>query len=183
MEELSIVFGDVLYLTRIDDQGVPTILASGRPAESPDSAYREAAPGIGQNAFTCQRCHAAVASLLTGGKAWQVCRCMVVQHHCYPDSQVYQNSETWEAFRQIYERESLDPAPVDSLYFDPFSGKPRVSKKSRDFLTRKLGFHQPIEISQGGYLTKTAGGSIFIDPKTKTISTNLDKTLRGWKIS
>jgi hypothetical protein len=165
MERLSIVSKDVLYITEVGETGAPTIIVTGRPAEIPKAIYREAASGIGPNTFTCQRCHAAVASLLISGKGWQTCRCMVVQHHCYPEKEVYQDSETWEEFRQTYEREALDPAPIES---GPYS------KKSRNFLTRKLRFHHPVEISLDGRLVKTEGGSIYIDPKADSISLNAD---------
>jgi hypothetical protein len=163
VEELSIVFQNVLYITEIGETGEPTILVEGRPAKIPERAYLEVAPGIGENTFTCRRCHATVASLLIRGKALQLCHCMVVQHHCYPEREVYQNSKTWEEFRQTYERESLNPTPADSTH-----------KEARAFCQRKLGFKGPIKTSQNGNLVTTSGDSVYVDSSTSTISARLD---------
>jgi hypothetical protein len=163
MEYLNFVGKGSLYVTEIDDHGEPTILAHGRPVEIPEDVYQKglSAPQIGEP-FHCPRCKAQViCACYEAGEIWQACKCWIIRY-LHPDkSGVCANAEAWESLRETYERESLDPAPIDG-----------TDKEARDYCQRKLGFKGPVKTSLGGQLVKTSGGSIFVNDAT--ISTQLD---------
>jgi hypothetical protein len=157
---LTTVAKGTLYVTEIDDHGEPTILAHGRPVEIPKGVYQQglSAPQI-EDPFHCPRCQAQVISACyEAGEIWQACKCWIIKYLRPDESGVCANAEAWKSLRETYERESLDPAPLDGS-----------DKEALEYCQRKLGFKRPIKVSQGGKLVKTSGGSsVYVDPDFST---------------
>jgi hypothetical protein len=99
MQVIPVFFANILYLDAVSDDGVPTTLVAGRPANVPLPVYLKAAQNQARPGFTCNRCRAEVASIVFRGVNSQLCKCMVVQH---PGGGVYEDSEAWRSFRDIW---------------------------------------------------------------------------------
>ena len=176
--ELTIFWREILYhldYNRKTPAVPPIILLKAWPAEIPEELYQSAAACRQlKNRFSCSACGEQVmlGSLPEDSEPRvQLCRCFLVEHF---QPKLFATSHGWQTIRRAYEEESLNPAPDNPMVVDPFSGAPiGITKKGRKFLSKKWGFHRPVQMSQGGRLLTTSTASIYTHPESKTLSVHM----------
>jgi hypothetical protein len=88
----------------------------------------------------------------------------------------FDSKDGWAALREVYEEERLAPAPANLFVIDPISRTPiGITKKGREFLSKKWGFQQPVTIQQDGRLIETGAASVYAHPETKSVSVCIKK--------